>query len=108
VDNRLLQFLQLIDREYLSTSATYRPVDLARITTFFTLDVISSAAFGRSFGFLERNGDPFDYINQLRKMLPALMIFGVYPEAQKIARLPLVQRALPKASDAVGMGRVMG
>lgn len=83
-------------------------MDLARIATFFTLDVISSVAFGKSFEFLDRNEDPFGYVEQLKSMLPSLMTFAVYPELQKILRLPFVQMLMPKATDAVGIGKVMG
>ncbi|KAF2841841.1 putative P450 monooxygenase [Patellaria atrata CBS 101060] len=108
IDKRLLQLIDLMKSKYTSSSTEYRPFCLARLTTFFTLDVISTVAFGRAFGFLERDEDHFDYINQLNKFLPAVMLFGSYPELQSVMRLPFMQALAPKATDAVGLGKVMG
>lgn len=41
-------------------------------------------------------------------MLPAMMVFAVYPEIQMLMRAPFVQALLPKATDAIGIGKVMG
>jgi hypothetical protein len=107
VDSRLLLLIQLIRQKYLSTKKNYKPLDLARLTTFFTLDTISYIAFGKPFGFLEKDDDPYGYLQQLHLFLPAVIFFGVYPEIQAIMRLPLVQSALPNVTDATGLGRVM-
>lgn len=85
-----------------------RPLDLSRITTFFTLDVISTVAFGKSFGFLDKDEDPFGYLKQLHIFLPTIIFFGVYPEIQRVMRLPLMRKLAPKATDANGIGKIMG
>ncbi|KAF1812194.1 putative P450 monooxygenase [Eremomyces bilateralis CBS 781.70] len=108
IEEQILNLIALIERSYTSDSERYNPVDLARIMTFFTLDVISGIAFGRPFGFLTDNSDPFGYLQNLRMMLPAIMFFSVYPELLGILRLPAVQYFFPKASDATGVGKVMG
>ncbi|KAF2493238.1 putative P450 monooxygenase [Lophium mytilinum] len=108
IDERLLQVLGLIRSKYVSTDTEYRPMDLARVTTFFTLDVISTIAFGKSFGFLVTDEDPFDYLKQLHVFLPAIMLFSVFPDVQKIMRLPLIQRLAPQATDVTGLGKIMG
>lgn len=86
----------------------YVPFDLARMATFFTLDAISTIAFGKSFGFLDTDEDPFGYLPQLQTLLPAIIFFGVYPEIQKVMRMSFMQTLLPKATDMNGVGRVMG
>lgn len=83
-------------------------MDLSRIITFFTLDSISDVAFGKTFGFLDRDHDPFGYIQQLKSMLPAMMAFAVYPELQMLLRAPFMQLLIPSATDAFGIGKVMG
>jgi cytochrome P450 len=108
VDVRLLQLFDLIDSRYVSTEDEYRPVDISRLYSYFTLDVISSIAFGQEFGFLKHDEDPFGYIENLQEFLPAIIVFGAYPELQKILRLPLVKHVMPKATDKRGLGRVMG
>jgi hypothetical protein len=103
-----LQLFGLIRSKYVSTDTDYRPLDLARITTFFTLDVISTVAFGKSFGFLVIDDDPFEYLKQLHVFLPAIMTVSVFPEVQSLMRLPLMQRLAPKATDVTGLGKIMG
>lgn len=86
----------------------FRKMDLSRISSFFTLDVISKVAFGQTFGFLEKDEDPFGYLANLEQFLPAIMVFGVYTELTNLMRMPLVKGSLPKSTDKRGLGRVMG
>jgi len=108
VDYRLLQLFDLVETKYLSSERDYRPVDISRLYSYFTLDVISSIAFGQEFGFLKHDDDPFGYIDNLQEFLPAIIVFGAYPELQKILRLPLLKHVMPKSTDKRGLGRVMG
>ena len=104
----MLKLIHLIEREYVSTNDKLRPMDLSRVVTFFTLDVISAVAFGRPLGFLDANSDPFDYLEQIKTWLPGIMTFGVYPELRQILRLPFVGKLMPKTTDPNGMGKIMG
>ncbi|KAI9709953.1 MAG: hypothetical protein M1820_003031 [Bogoriella megaspora] len=108
IDSRLLDLFDLISKKYITSESNFRPVDLSRIITFFTLDVISTVAFGQAFGFIKADNDPFGYIANLQEFLPAIIVFGVYPELQKILRLPLFKAVMPTSTDKRGLGRVMG
>ncbi|XTI85616.1 cytochrome P450 [Cenococcum geophilum] len=108
IDENLMRMFGLIRRKYVSTESVYKPMNLARITTFFTLDVISTVAFGKPFGFLEIDDDPFEYLKQLHIFLPAIMCFSVYPEVQRLMRLPLMRKLAPQATNVTGLGKVMG
>jgi len=112
IDDRLLDLFSLITSKYLSSSSpgseAYRPMDLSRTLSYFTLDVISQIAFGVAFGFLEKDEDPFGYIANLQEFLPAIMLFGAYTELTSILRFPLLKSLLPKSTDKRGLGRVMG
>lgn len=81
---------------------------MARLSTYFTLDSISDVAFGKTFGFLDRNYDPFGYIEQLKSMVPSMMAIAVYPELQALLRMQFMQALMPKVTDAIGIGKVMG
>lgn len=83
-------------------------MDIARVITFFTLDVISQVAFGHEFGFLSNDDDPFGYIANLKEFLPAILLFGAYTELTKILKIPLLKALLPKSTDKRGLGKVMG
>jgi len=110
VDEQLLNMFTLIDTRYVSRpeQGIFRTVDLSRVTSFFTLDVISKIAFGQTFGFLEKDEDPFGYLKNLEQFLPAIIVFGVYTELTNILKMPLMKAALPKSTDKRGLGRVMG
>ena len=110
VDEQLLKLFDLINSRYVASpeEGVFRTVDLARVTSFFTLDTISKIAFGQTFDFLERDEDPFGYLANLEQFLPAIIVFGVYTELTKILKMPLMKAALPKSTDKRGLGRVMG
>lgn len=110
VDSTLLQMLNLVTEKYLNRpeQGVFRKIDLSRITSYFTLDVISKVAFGQPFGFLDNDDDPFGYIENLKQFLPAIIVFGVYTELTNILKIPLLKSALPKSTDKRGLGRVMG
>lgn len=108
IDHRLLELFHLIEYKYISTDTHYRPMDLSRTMSYFTLDVISQVAFGHPFGFIAADDDPYGYIENLQDFLPAIIVFGAYTELQKILRLPFMKLILPKATDKRGLGRVMG
>lgn len=110
VDEQLLRFFALLNEKYVARpdEGKFRTVDLARVTSFFTLDTISKIAFGQTFGFLDRDEDPFGYLENLEQFLPALILFGVYTELSKLLKIPLIKAALPKSTDKRGLGRVMG
>jgi len=83
-------------------------MDISRIISYFTLDVISQVAFGHEFGFLQNDSDPFGYIANLKEFLPAILVFGAYTELTKILKMPFMKALLPKSTDKRGLGKVMG
>lgn len=93
---------------YVSTGAEYRALDFGRKAQYFTLDVISSVAYGRAFGFLAEDGDVHDYIETTERALPAVMLVTVMPWLNWLLRTRLVARLLPTERDRVGFGKVMG
>ena len=110
VDEQLLKFLGLIQFKYVARPEEniFRTVDISRVTSYFTLDVISKIAFGHTFDFLRNDEDPFGYLENLEQFLPAIIVFGVFTELTNILKFPLMKAALPKTTDKRGLGRVMG
>jgi hypothetical protein len=74
VDNCVESLVDLIKREYVSTSTTFQKIDFGRVAQYFTLDVISSVAFGHAFGFLANNEDLHQYIKTTEDNLPAMTL----------------------------------
>ena len=59
MDARIEDLCALIRRKYLSDETEYRPVDLSRICSYFTFEVIYTLAFGSTMGSQEHNKDMY-------------------------------------------------
>ena len=95
----------MIERKYLSDGEVYRPVDLARITSFFTLDVIYTLAFGEAMGFLECDDDVYGYLENQKAMLPVFEWLSTLPGSEGFLRTPWIsKRVMPKTTDKTGIG----
>ena len=83
-------------------------MDFARKSQFFTLDVISSIAFGRSFGDLVSDSDNHTFVGALEEAGPAIMVVTVLPWISTLLQLPFLKGVMPSAKDKIGLGKVMG
>ncbi|EAW12175.1 cytochrome P450 [Aspergillus clavatus NRRL 1] len=108
IDRVVESFVDLIERKYLSTPSDYRTVDLARITQYFTLDVIMSVAFGKNFGHLESDSDVYRYLSMTESFMPVVAIVLVYPWLCNVLESKFLKMMAPKDTDKQGMGKVMG
>jgi cytochrome P450 len=107
IDARIEELCTLIETKYLSQSNT-RPVDLARLCSFYTLDVIYSLALGEPMGFLKHDRDVSGYLANQKAMLPIFEWLGTWPELQKILRIPAIAKnVIPKKTDKTGVGLLL-
>lgn len=90
------------------TSGNIRPVDMTRLSQYFTLDVLSSIAFGRAFGYLDANRDLWDYISISQKFIPIFELASDFPWLQRhLFGNPIVAALLtPKDAETVGQGKI--
>ncbi|EPE02891.1 benzoate 4-monooxygenase cytochrome p450 [Ophiostoma piceae UAMH 11346] len=117
IDEQVAGFVKLIEDKYLSvtekqaTALGIKPnhviVDLARKVQFFTLDVISSLAFGKSFGYLEADADKFGYIKTTESTVPVLMSTAILPWFVDTIQSPRLRWMMPNIRSMVGIGTVM-
>ncbi|KAB5522945.1 cytochrome P450 86A1 [Coniochaeta sp. 2T2.1] len=107
IDQQVMGFVNLLEIKYLSTPASYKPVDLARKVQYFTLDVISALAFGKKLGYLEADRDAFHYIETTEKTIPFLMTTALMPWVLNIIQSPKLRWLIPDARNMVGIGTVM-
>ncbi|WPH01848.1 Hypothetical protein R9X50_00470200 [Acrodontium crateriforme] len=100
VDSRIGDLLELLRRQYNGSS-----VDISSIMRYFTLDVLSTVAFGRPFGFLAANKDLWEYNKLSTDFLQVLELRLNHPFFRWLFSLSFVQTILaPKESDETGMG----
>lgn len=95
----------MLERKYISTNSTYVPVDFARVAQYFTLDVISDVAFGKSFGFLTTDSDVHEYIKMTEDSMPIMMVISVNPWIANLLQTRLFSRLLPSETDKLGFGK---
>ncbi len=108
IDENIKALVKLIDDKYVSASAEFKPIDIGRKAQYFTLDVLSSLAFGKSFGDMESDSDNHKYIETVEESGPAIIMVMVLPWISKLLQLPLLKGLLPSAEDTIDLGKVMG
>ncbi|KAL2060597.1 hypothetical protein VTL71DRAFT_9238 [Oculimacula yallundae] len=72
IDKHVQTLLALIRTKYISTSTSFKPIDMARRISFFTIDVITDIAFGQPFGDLASDTDKYDYISLTEELMPLM------------------------------------
>jgi cytochrome P450 len=82
---------------------------MASISRYFTLDVLSTVAFGRPFGFMSANADLWSYDATVSQFQLALELVVNHASVRWLYGTRLVQwLAAPKVSDKSGIGPVLG
>jgi hypothetical protein len=108
IDNNIAEIIRLLDSKYLSTTTEFKPVDMALKFQLLTLDIISEIAFGNAFGNLTADEDVSSYIKTMEDMFPLIILLGTWPALAKIFFSKILRPLLPKETDTVGMGKLMG
>lgn len=96
--------LDTIRRDHTSSNGT--PVDMTRLTQYLTLDVLSTIAFGRTYGYLQANQDLWNYIATAETFFPSMEMLLNFPGLQRrLFENPTIAALLvPKNADNVGQG----
>ena len=109
IDSVLIAMIDKIRTKYIPASGALVPLDLARMTQYFTLDSITKIAFGEEFGFLRNEHDMHGYLKIIEDVAPIMHISAEVPMIAKIMSSRFVLGlAGPKHTDTKGMGKLMG
>lgn len=108
LDNQIANLKELIRRHYLSTPETIRKADLVWIIRFFTMDAVTALAYGEPFGYMETNEDLFGFNKQVQDGAKVMSVIVDTPFLRNLFKSPLLSPFMPKASDAKGVGRLIG
>lgn len=99
IDARVRDVLELI-RKHEGTA-----VDFALIARYFTLDVLSTVAFGRPFGFMAANEDLWEYNKVNRDFMLVFGLTANHAPIRWLLQRDFVQAlAAPKVTDKLGVG----
>lgn len=103
IDARTLDMLDLIKRSY-----NDKVMDVAEMTRFFTIDVLSTVAFGKPFGFLAANKDLWEYNQNTSSFMIALEWVANHKTIRTLFQSRIMQAlAAPKETDKTGMGPML-
>ena len=104
IDENVQKLLALIRREY-----SGKPFDMALVSTFFTLDILSHIAFGDAFGFLEANEDLYNFNELANRFFGVMELIVNHPTLRELIQSWPIQKLLaPKGTDEFGQGRIIG
>ncbi|KAK4508638.1 hypothetical protein PRZ48_002377 [Zasmidium cellare] len=104
IDAETANFITLLREQYARPRKT---LDMTRLSQYFTLDVLSSIAFGEAFGFMASNSDKWDFVAGNESFLPMLQLITDLSFVRKFFHNPIVSSLLsPKETDPTGQGRV--
>jgi hypothetical protein len=112
VDERVSEFIDSIDRRWISSPGTTIPVDIARRLQYFTIDTITHLCFGKPLGFIHSDSDKYNFISTIEKQLPIVQHFSVILLLNTVLRwisgIPVVRRlVVPSSADKTGIGIIM-
>ncbi|KAI7543561.1 putative P450 monooxygenase [Hortaea werneckii] len=104
IDSRINDVLALIRDRY----SNRKTMDIALISRFFTLDVLSTIAFGRPFGFMEANDDLWDYVKSTSSAMFMLTLVVNHSSVRWLFHSRIMQAlGAPKVTDKTGMGPML-
>jgi len=111
VDEQIERLVALIRRKFLSTegpNGVARPVDFAKLTSYFTLDVITRLAYGEPFGHLDEGEDVYGWIEAISPIIKYMTMTTDSPLLRKVLFWkPLWKVAGPRATDKAGLGKII-
>jgi len=108
IDDRVHDLKNLIRRGYLSTNSETKPLDLAVVLQWFTLDVITKLAFGQEWGYLTTQTDVYSFISAFEQFASFMALCCDIPWFQWLFfSRPAVMLVGPKPTDEWGFGKMI-
>ncbi|KAI0124017.1 pisatin demethylase [Xylariales sp. AK1849] len=106
VDDQIRALLDLLKREYVNKR---RLADLAEVTSYFTIDVITRAAFGTEFGCLKTDSDVHGFLDSVKSTWAGIAVALDVPWIRNVLFSDLYLKLFgPRPTDKAGLGKLMG
>lgn len=106
IDEQLSTLLSVMRDRYAGPG---RHLELAEVTAFFTMDVITRLAFGEAFGYLAQETDLYGFLGSLRVLWPSMSAAADVSWTRTILfSKPFLQLFGPSPRDKTGFGALMG
>lgn len=101
----MVELVSLIRRDYTEKNEA---LDFAKLAGYFTLDILTQIAFSQSLGFLVKNEDLFDCHKSSGAFSPIMDLGCNHPKILAILNSRLMKGAVPKPTDKIGFGAIVG
>ncbi|KIW08117.1 uncharacterized protein PV09_01052 [Verruconis gallopava] len=109
IDKHVQEWVNLIERKYISDDREVKKMDIGRQAQFFTLDVISELAFNHSFGDLVDDNDNFRYVQTAEETVSVMTMLSYFPSVHGwLEQSRVMDLIAPNAVDKLGLGAVIG
>lgn len=108
LDGQIQNLKNLIRRKYVSTPEFNRPMDWGLLAQYFTVDSLTTVAYGEEFGGLATDSDVHGYMHSVEENGLLFALCSDVPWMGKIALTESIVKVLgPKKTDKKGMGLIM-
>lgn len=113
INERMMDFIKRIDENWISEPGQTKPLDIGQRIQFLELDIITHLCFGKPLGFVEADGDVYNFLRTIETQLPILQHFSVFLELNNIllqlVSIPWLKKFFaPSVTDKAGIGMIMG
>lgn len=98
----------MIESKYLSTDDKFVSVDFGQKIQYLALDIISTIAFGRTFGFVDADADLWAYLQTTTEAILWMPVFAQIPWLIGMLQSRVMKPLMPSAKDIGGLGKIMG
>lgn len=105
IDRQLARLLRVIDEQFVAKPGEYKPMDLSTMTQFLAIDIVGDMTFGKPFGFLDEGKDIYHWIEWNEGFFPVASTCATLPFLASLFQTWPFSEALPKRTDAKGLGR---
>lgn len=108
LDGQIQNLKRLIRRKYLSTPNQTRPMDWGLLAQYFTVDSLTTVAYGEEFGGISTDTDANGYMQAVEENGILFALCSDVPWMGKLFLTEFVLKLLgPKKTDKKGMGVIM-
>jgi hypothetical protein len=113
VDERISDFVQRIEKNWISEPGKTKVFDIAKRIQFLTVDIITHLCFGKPLGFIESDTDLHGFLATIETQLPIVQHFSVILELNtlllRLCDIPFLKPLIaPRHTDKTGIGMIMG
>ncbi|KAL8848824.1 MAG: hypothetical protein Q9221_006163 [Calogaya cf. arnoldii] len=113
IEQNLQEWIIYVQKHGVSyPNGPHKDFEIGRSIQYLVTDMICLLLFGRTFGFVAKHADCFDFLKTLEERLPIVEKFSIFTEINQllalVSHIPWLKRILPSARDSNGIGKIIG